>query len=103
MSPNEFEAKGRGIQGMILQKLNQKTGDVCGIAVVRDNEDILMITNDGTMIRTPAADIPTYGRAAAGVIVMRLSGDKKIVNFALVESEEEEEKAEETEEAEENE
>ncbi len=87
MSPNEFEAKGRGIQGMILQKLNQKTGDVCGIAVVRDNEDILMITNDGTMIRTPAADIPTYGRAAAGVIVMRLSGDKKIVNFALVESE----------------
>jgi len=97
MSPNEFEAKGRGIQGMILQKLNQKTGDVCGIAVVRDNEDILMITNDGTMIRTPAADIPTYGRAAAGVIVMRLSGDKKIVNFALVESAAEEE-AEETEE-----
>jgi len=49
------------------------------------------------MIRTPAADIPTYGRAAAGVIVMRLSGDKKIVNFALVESAAEEE-AEETEE-----
>ncbi len=90
MSPNEFEAKGRGIQGMILQKLSEKTGDVCGIAVVKDNEDILMITNDGTMIRTPAADIPTYGRSAAGVIVMRLGGDKKIVNFALVESAEEE-------------
>ncbi len=98
MSPNEFEAKGRGIQGMILQKLSGKTGDVCGIAVVRENEDLLMITNDGTMIRTPAADIPTYGRAAAGVIVMRLSGDKKIVNFALVESADEEEAVEEVEE-----
>ncbi|MBR5252901.1 MAG: DNA gyrase subunit A, partial [Clostridia bacterium] len=95
MSPNEFEAKGRGIQGMILQKLSEKTGDVCGIAVVREDEDLLMITNDGTMIRTPAADIPTYGRSATGVIVMRLSGDKKIVNFALVDSAPEEEKAEE--------
>ncbi|MBE6617894.1 MAG: DNA gyrase subunit A [Ruminococcaceae bacterium] len=90
MSPNEFEAKGRGIQGMILQKLSEKTGDVCGIAVVKENEDLLMITNDGTMIRTPAADIPVYGRSAAGVIVMRLNGDKKIANFALVESADEE-------------
>ena len=90
MSPNEFEAKGRGIQGMILQKLSEKTGDVCGIAVVKETEDLLMITNDGTMIRTPAADIPVYGRSAAGVIVMRLNGDKKIANFALVESVEEE-------------
>ena len=101
MSPNEFEAKGRGIQGMILQKLSEKTGDVCGIAVVKENEDLLMITNDGTMIRTPAADIPVYGRSAAGVIVMRLNGDKKIANFALVESAEDEEELLEGEEAEE--
>ena len=90
ISPLEFDAKGRGIQGMILQKLSDKTGEICGIAVVREDEDILMITNDGTLIRTPVAGIPSYGRAAAGVIVMKLGGDRKIVNFALVESEKDE-------------
>ena len=94
MEPAEFEAKGRGIMGVIAQKVTEKTGRLCGIAVVKADEDIMMITNDGTIIRTPAAGIPLYGRPAAGVIVMKLSDGAKLVNFALTEKEKDEEAAE---------
>jgi len=90
MSANEFDAKGRGIQGMIAQKLTDKTGDICGVSIVKEDEDILMITNAGTMIRTPAAGIPVYGRSASGVIVMKLAEGATIVNFAVVDKEEDE-------------
>ncbi|MBO4931302.1 MAG: DNA gyrase subunit A [Clostridia bacterium] len=91
MEASEFEAKGRGIMGVIAQKITDKTGLLCGIAVVKTDEDIMMITNDGTIIRTPADGIPLYGRPAAGVIVMKLSDGAKLVNFALTEKEKEEE------------
>ncbi|MBQ7312628.1 MAG: DNA gyrase subunit A [Clostridia bacterium] len=91
MEASEFEAKGRGIMGVIAQKITDKTGLLCGIAVVKADEDIMMITNDGTIIRTPADGIPLYGRPAAGVIVMKLSDGAKLVNFALTEKEKEEE------------
>ncbi len=87
VSPDHFEAKGRGIMGMILQNVTDKTGPLAGIAIVTEDQDILMITNDGTMIRTPAAGIPMYGRTASGVIVMRLSEGATLVNFALTEKE----------------
>ena len=85
MSPDEFEPKGRGIQGMIVQRLSEKTGELCGVAVVTEEDDLMLITNDGTVIRTPADGIPVYGRSAAGVIVMKLSEGSRIVNFAPVE------------------
>ena len=91
MSPDEFEAKGRGIQGMIVQKLNDKTGELCGIAIVKDDEDLLMITDDGTIIRTPADGIPVYGRSASGVIMMKLGEGKTLVNFTVMEKAEEKE------------
>lgn len=84
MSTNEFDAKGRGIQGMIVQKLTEKTGELCGIAIVKETEDLLMITNDGTIIRTPADGIPVYGRGASGVIVMKLGEGKTLVNFTVM-------------------
>ncbi len=98
MSPDEFEAKGRGIQGNIAQKITDKTGSLCGIAVVKEDEDLLMITDSGTMIRTPADGIPTYGRAAAGVIVMKLSDDSKLANFTVLAKAEEDESAPESDE-----
>ena len=91
MSPDEFEAKGRGIQGMIVQKLNDKTGELCGIAIVKADEDLLMITDDGTIIRTPADGIPVYGRSASGVIMMKLGDGKTLVNFTVMEKAEEKE------------
>lgn len=90
MSVDEFEAKGRGIQGMIVQKLTEKTGALCGIAIVREDEDLLMITNDGTIIRTPAEGIPMYGRSASGVIMMKLGEGKTLVNFTVMDKEKEE-------------
>lgn len=100
MEVSDFDAKGRGGLGVIAHKITEKTGDLCGIAVVRADEDLMMITNDGTIIRTPADGIPIYGRAAAGVIVMKLSDGAKLVNFALTEKESEEDDGEAVEEAE---
>jgi transcriptional regulator with XRE-family HTH domain len=79
--------------GVIAQKITDKTGALCGISVVKADEDIMMITNDGTIIRTPADGIPLYGRPAAGVIVMKLYDGAKLVNFALTEKEKEEDEA----------
>ncbi len=88
MSPSEFDSKGRGCMGMIAQKISERTGEMCGIAVVQADEDILMITDDGTMIRTPVDGVPVYGRAASGVIMMRLADGKKLVNFTAMQKEE---------------
>lgn len=72
---------------MIAHNLTEKTGKLVNIAMVGGDEDILMITDDGTMIRTPAEGISIMGRSASGVIVMR-TGDAVIANFAVTEKEE---------------
>jgi len=87
-NPAEFEPKGRGIQGVIGHGISDRTGKLCGIAIVTDEEDLMLITETGTVIRTPASGIPTYSRTAAGVIVMR-TGDDKICNVTVVKQKEE--------------
>ena len=78
--------------GILCQKITDKTGPLAGIASVGDHDDIMIITNDGTMIRTPVSGIPVYeGNNTAGVIIMRLSADARIISFAAAKSEEEEE------------
>ncbi|MBO5327239.1 MAG: DNA gyrase subunit A [Clostridia bacterium] len=89
----EFRVKGRGGLGVTCHNLTDKTGLLAGIAAVDDNDDLMMITNSGTIIRTPVAAINTYSRAAAGVIVMRLAEGQSIVNFSKVAHEEIEEEA----------
>ena len=81
---DDFSAHNRGTKGVCCHKLSQKTGKLCGIASVAEDEDIMMITSEGTMIRIAAADIPVYSRTAGGVIVMRTGADTHIVNFAKV-------------------
>lgn len=82
-----FENKGRGIKGMCCHKITDRTGPLVGIATVTDDDDVMMITNDGTIIRMHCNGIPEYGRTAAGVIVMRLGDDAKIVNFTTMSAE----------------
>ena len=65
----EYRITNRGGKGVICHKLTEKTGRIVNIAPVSENEDIMLITNDGTIIRTPVSGISTYGRTAAGVIV----------------------------------
>ncbi|MBQ3177980.1 MAG: DNA gyrase subunit A [Clostridia bacterium] len=85
---SHYGTKGRGGMGMIAHNLTDKTGKLVNIAMVGGDEDILLITDDGTMIRTPADGISVMGRSASGVIVMR-TGDAVIANFAVTEKEEE--------------
>ena len=89
--PSLFETRGRGTKGMICHNITERTGRLCGIAVVDDDCDILLITDDGTMIRTPADGISTFGRAASGVIVMRVAEGSSIANFAVTGKAKEEE------------
>lgn len=81
--------KNRGGYGVICHNLSEKTGQLCGIATVSDDDDLMMITDSGTIIRIPVADIPTYSRSAGGVIVMRLAEGQTLVNFTKVPHEEE--------------
>ena len=85
------EMKTRGGYGVTCHKLTEKTGLLCGIRTVAEDDDLMMITDSGTIIRTPVSDIPTYSRTAGGVIVMRLGEGQTIVNFTKVAHEDEEE------------
>ncbi len=81
---SEFTAHNRGVKGVTCHGISNKTGALAGIAAVSETDDIMLITNEGTIIRTPVGGIPFYRRSAGGVIVMRLSEGASIVNFAKV-------------------
>ena len=83
--------KNRGGMGVSCHKLTEKTGLLCGIRSVSDEDDLMMITDSGTIVRTPVAAIPQYSRTAGGVILMRLSEGQSLVNFTAVAHEEPEE------------
>lgn len=86
---DSFSAHNRGTKGVTCQKISEKTGALVGIAAVSEDDDIMLITNDGILIRTHVAQIPEYSRSAGGVIIMR-TGNASIVNFARVEKSDEE-------------
>ena len=92
----DFTCHNRGGKGVVCHNISDKTGLLAGIAAVDEEEDLMIITNDGNVIRVPVSDIPSYSRTAGGVIVMRMAEETEIVNFAVVESDKEEEKTEET-------
>ena len=85
---DSFSAHNRGTKGVTCQKISDKTGALVGIASVSEDDDIMLITNDGTLIRTRVAQIPEYSRSAGGVIIMR-TGEASIVNFARIEKSDE--------------
>ena len=73
--------KHRGGFGVTCYNLTEKSGILTGVMAVDDSMDIMMITDTGTIIRTPVEGIPSRSRSAGGVIVMRLGEDQKLVNF----------------------
>lgn len=91
---DQYEAKGRAIQGVLCHRLSGKTGKLCSVSCATEDDDIMIITNEGTIIRTPVADIPVYSRTASGVIVMRLAPGASIVNTTIAAAEAEDEAAE---------
>jgi DNA gyrase subunit A len=81
----------RGGFGVRCQNVTEKTGLVAGIAAVDEDNDLMMITDQGTIIRTPASDLSILSRTAGGVIVMRLPEGQYVANFTVVAKEEKEE------------
>ena len=80
----------RGGFGVRCQNITEKTGLLAGIAAVDGDEDLMMITDQGTIIRTPASDLSVLSRTAGGVIVMRLPDDQYVANFTVVAQEDKE-------------
>ena len=86
---SDFEARNRGVLGVIIHNINDKTGLLAGIACVDDTNDVMIITNEGTIIRTSTEDIPTYKRSTTGVKVMRLNDGALVANLTIADKEEE--------------
>ncbi len=82
-----YALQGRGGLGRINYKVSESRGYVCGIKVVDDTDDIIMISTDGVIIRIKASDINIMSRTAGGVKVMRLSNDDRVVTFTRTEHE----------------
>ena len=86
---SDFEARNRGVMGVIIHNINEKTGLLAGVACVDDTNDVMIITNEGTIIRTATEDIPTYKRSTTGVKVMRLDDGALVANLTVADKEEE--------------
>ena len=87
----EYPTKGRGGKGMKTANVTDKNGPLAGLLTVTGDEDLMIITDKGVMIRTNVANISQTGRSTMGVKVMRLDQDAKIVTFTTVAAAEKEE------------
>jgi DNA gyrase subunit A len=80
----EYRAQKRGGQGIINIRANERNGAVIGIAQVVDDDDVMLITDGGKVLRCPVNGISSMGRATQGVRVMNLAGGEKLVSIARV-------------------
>ena len=88
---SEYRVQSRGGIGIKTYKCSDVTGNVVSVTTVKENEDIMMITSEGVIIRIPADGISTIGRSTKGVRLMRLKDGVKVVSIGLTEHEEPEE------------
>ncbi len=87
---DEFRRQSRGGKGILAMRLTQKTGALAAQLLVREDEDLMLITDDGTIIRMPVGGISVIGRVAQGVRVMRVEEGSLIVGVTATEHEDEE-------------
>ncbi len=87
----EYRLQQRGGKGIKAMNLTDKTGKLAAQLLVHDAEDLMLITNDGTVIRTPVSSISVLGRNTQGVRLMRVGEDSKVVCVARAEAEPEDE------------
>ena len=97
----EYSVHGRGGVGIRNYSVTDKTGPVAAIKMVGEEDDLLVITNDGTIIRTPVERISRLGRATQGVRVMRLSEGSRVIDIEKTEPARDEEPGEDGEDVEE--
>jgi len=88
---SEYRIQSRGGKGIINIKVTSKNGRVVGLKLVSDKDELMLITQNGMVVRCPVKDIRTTGRAAQGVHIVRLDSKDKVASVARVVKEEEEE------------
>ncbi len=86
----QFPVKGRGGKGVISIKTSDRNGAQVGAIMVEDDDEIMLITDGGTLVRTRVADVSIMGRDTQGVTMIRLSRKEKLIGIARVESLDEE-------------
>lgn len=89
-SIDEYAVKGRGGKGVKTANITEKNGNLVGLATVKDDDDIMIITDKGVMIRFHATAVSQTGRATLGVRLIRLDDDSTVSTMAIVELEEDE-------------
>jgi DNA gyrase subunit A len=89
----EYRVQTRGGKGIITMKTNEKTGRVVGALTVTDNDEIMLLTQQGQMVRTPVKDIREAGRNTQGVKLINLTANDKLTAIARVVSETDEPEA----------
>ena len=85
---DEYRVQTRGGRGVITYKTTPKTGKVVGIKIVKDEDDVMLITDTGILIRLDVKDVSVLGRSTQGVTLMRSNDGGKVVSIAKVTSEE---------------
>ncbi|CDD17426.1 dNA gyrase subunit A [Clostridium sp. CAG:798] len=84
---DEYRVQNRGGRGVITYKITPKTGDIVGIRIATDEEDVMLITDNGTVIRLNVKDISILGRATQGVTLMR-TNEGKVVSIEKISADE---------------
>jgi len=88
---SEYPVKGRGGQGVISIQTNERNGKVVGAVQVGDDDEMMLITNHGTLVRIAVSDISEMGRNTQGVRLIRLTNEEKLAEVEKIESIEKEE------------
>ena len=101
-SVSEFTCQNRGGKGVKCYKITEKTGNVIGAKAVNEENEIMMITTEGIIIRLQCSDISILGRITSGVKLINLSDGVTVASFAKVREKEEDKNSEKTEESSEN-
>ncbi|MCR4436538.1 MAG: DNA gyrase subunit A [Clostridiales bacterium] len=86
----EYKVQSRGGKGILTYRVTEKTGKIAGMKLVKENDDVILISSDGTIIRINVRDISILGRATQGVTLMRMGENTTVVSIATIMNEEDE-------------
>ena len=87
---DEYRVQLRGGRGVITYKITPKTGELVGVKITDENEDVMLITDKGTIIRMSVKEISVLGRSTQGVTLIRTNDGSKVVSIETVEKDEDE-------------
>ena len=87
---DEYRVQNRGGKGVITYKITPKTGNIVGIRIANGDEDVMMITDTGTIIRLKVSEVSVLGRSTQGVTLMRTNDGGKVVSIEIIEPEDQE-------------